>query len=419
MKAANQYITIIFTCFLLTTCNRQEKQDHTQHTQQDSTEMPKRDTTKIPDEHSGHIQSIEQNINNDTSKQSEHAIPLNLLLKPTNEFVIATIPVTTIKKDKVPVTIEALGKVEYDTRMIGTIAARVSGRIEKLYVRYKYQPIEKGQKIMDIYSPELLTSQQNLIFLLTNDTVNTTLIQAAKDRLFLLGMSSEQLKNIIQTKETLYSIGIYSNYKGHLHDAIDKTGTMSPSSQTTTSAMGSINPQTELLDLKEGMYVQSGQNLFSVYNPARAWASLNIYADKQALIKKGQNVKITPETAPLQAFQGRIDFIEPFYRKESATTTIRVYFDNARLQLPIGSPVKGLITTQTDSTYWLPTESVLSMGLTKIVFLKQTQGFKAQKITTGITLNNKMQVLSGLSDKDSVAVNAGFLIDSESFIKND
>jgi membrane fusion protein, copper/silver efflux system len=399
------------------TCNSRENQNSTQHTQHDQMEMPERDTTKMPDEHSGHNQQIKDAINTDTSTHSEHDIPLNLLLKPTNEFVITTIPVTSLKKDKVPITIEALGKVEYDTRMIGTIAARVSGRIEKLYVRYKYQPIQKGQKIMDIYSPELLTAQQNLIFLLTNDTANTTLIQAAKDRLLLLGMSSEQLNNISQTKEPLLSVSIYSNYKGHLHDATDKTSTMSQ--QINLSAMGSINPQTELLDLKEGMYVQSGQNLFSVYNPARAWASLNIYTDKQALIKKGQNLTITPETAPLHTFKGRIDFIEPFYRKESATTTIRVYFDNARLQLPIGSPVRGLITTQTDSTYWLPTEAVLSLGLTKIVFLKQTEGFRAKKITTGISLNNTIQVLSGLSDKDSVAVNAGFLIDSESFIKND
>ena len=263
--------------------------------------------------------------------------------------------------------------MEYDTRTIGTIAARISGRIEKLYVRYKYQPIEKGQKIMDIYSPELLTGQQNLIFLLTNDAANTSLIEAAKDRLLLLGISREQLQSVIQNKEAIFSISIYSNYKGHLHNATSKMENMN--AQTTTPTMGSLNPSSELLDLKEGMYVKSGQNLFTIYNPAKAWAALNIYTDKQGLIKRRQTVKITPETAPNRAFQGRIDFVEPFYRKENNTTTVRVYFDNGNLQLPIGSQVRGLLSVNTDNAYWLPVEAVTSLGIDKIVFLKQSDGF--------------------------------------------
>lgn len=144
---------------------------------------------------------------------------------------------------------------------------------------------------------------------------------------------------------------------------------------------------------------------------------MNIYTDKQGLIKKGQIVKITPETAPNRAFQGRIDFIEPFYRKENNTTTVRVYFDNGTLQLPIGSQVRGLLTVNTDNAYWLPIEAVTSLGIDKIVFLKQADGFIAKKITTGITINNKILMLSGLLLTDSVAVNASYLMDSESFIK--
>jgi Cu(I)/Ag(I) efflux system membrane fusion protein len=80
-----------------------------------------------------------------------------------------------------------LGNIGYDTREVGSISARVSGRIEKLYVKYRYQRISKGQHILDIYSPELLTAQQNLLFLLKNDAGNTTMIQASKEKLLLLG----------------------------------------------------------------------------------------------------------------------------------------------------------------------------------------------------------------------------------------
>ena len=419
MKINYKYWYIVFTIIFFTACKNREKQDHSQHNQAETT---KPDTMKMADEHSGHKMAMTKahtskipDAHKGHTLQNVHDVQLASLLKPTNEYVISSIPVTTIKKDKGFIDINAIGKVEYDTRMIGTIAARISGRIEKLYVRYKYQPIEKGQKIMDIYSPELLTGQQNLIFLLTNDAANTSLIQAAKDRLLLLGMSRAQLQNILQNKEAVYSISIYSNFKGHLHNAMEKMGNMP--SQIAGQAMGGINPQTELLDLKEGMYVKRGQNLFSIYNPAKAWAALNIYTDKQGLIKKGQIVKIIPETAPTRSFEGRIDFIEPFYRKENSTITIRVYFDNSDLKLPIGSPIRGLLIVNTDNSYWLPVEAVTALGIDKIVFLKQADGFIAKKITTGIINNNKVQMLSGLTPTDSVAVNASYLMDSESFIK--
>ena len=110
--------------------------------------------------------------------------------------------------------------------------------------------------------------------------------------------------------------------------------------QPATAAMRDISLVTEELSLKEGMYVQKGQTILSVYNPNHAWAILNFYSDKQAIIHTGSPVRIVPETAPNKDFMGRIDFIEPFYRKENKTVTARVYFDNSKLQIPIGSQVR-------------------------------------------------------------------------------
>ena len=116
-------------------------------------------------------------------------VELESLLKPTNEFVVSSIPVTTIQKREEKIEVAALGNIAYDTRQVGSISSRVSGRIEKLYVRYRYQRVSKGQHILDIYSPEFLTAQQNLLFLLKNDAVNNTIIQASREKLLLLGMS--------------------------------------------------------------------------------------------------------------------------------------------------------------------------------------------------------------------------------------
>jgi Cu(I)/Ag(I) efflux system membrane fusion protein len=94
-----------------------------------------------------------------------------------------------------------------------------------------------------------------------------------------------------------------------------------------------------------------------------------------------------------------------------------VYFDNSALKLPIGSQVRATIFGPAEYGNWLPTETVLSLGLGKIVFVRTIDGFRAQKIETGMQTKNLVQVISGLSNADSVATNAQYLMDSESFIK--
>lgn len=344
-------------------------------------------------------------------------IELESLLRPANEFVISSIPVTTMRKGAETVEIQALGRVEYDTRMTGTISSRVSGRIERMYVRYQYQPVQKGQKVLEVYSPELLTAQQNLIFLLQNDAENTSLIQAARQRLSLMGMSTAQIGTIVRNQKPDYSVAVFSNYSGHLHNA--GGGNMQAASSTGMGGTpaANYNLSTTPLNLKEGMYVQQGQNLFSVFNPARVWASLNIYTEGHSLIKEGQLVKIVPETAPAQPFQGKVNFIEPFYRQETKTLTVRVYFDNTKRQLPVGSQVSATVIAHTPEVYWLPKESVTTLGMDRVVFQKVQDGFRARRITTGISVGGRLQVVSGLRLQDSVAANAQYLIDSESFIK--
>jgi Cu(I)/Ag(I) efflux system membrane fusion protein len=338
-------------------------------------------------------------------------VDLNTLLQPTNNFVVSSIPVTVIKMESEPYTINSLGSVAYDTREEATISSKVSGRIEKLYIRYRYQQVEKGQKIMEIYSPEILTAEQNLIFLLQNDPSNSSLIEAAKQRLVLLGMEEQQIKHIMQSKNPLLTISIFSKYSGHVHEAGNTK------MNTVTAGMKDIAAITEELPLKEGMYVKKGETVFTIYNPNKAWVLLNIFGGDQSFVKTGNAVTITPETASNSSFTGKINFIEPFFRKDAKTVTARVYFDNSSLQIPIGSQVKAIITGSTNKAFWLPNESIISLGLEKIVFIKQNGGFMAHRIRTGIVSNKKIEIRDGLTIHDSIAANAQYLMDSESFIK--
>jgi Cu(I)/Ag(I) efflux system membrane fusion protein len=339
-------------------------------------------------------------------------IQLNDLLQPTDQFVVSSVPVTALKRSSELIEAEALGTIAYDTRLVNTISARVSGRIEKLYVKYRYQHIMKGERIMDIYSPELLTTEQELLFVIKNDPGNSSLINAAKQRLLLLGVSEGQLQQIIKAGKPTLTIAVYTNYGGHIHEA----GNTMPGMNNQGQKMDNSGV-TEELPVKEGMYVEKGQTIFQVYNVDRSWVLLNIFPEYQSIVNVGDAVRIIPETLPVNDFRAKIDFIEPFFRKESKTLTARVYFDNSKLEIPIGSQVKATIFSNSNQADWLPKDAVLSLGTDKVVFLKIGGGFKVYKVKTGLSYQNQIQILSGLSGTDSVAANAQFLTDSESFIK--
>lgn len=349
------------------------------------------------------------------SPKEPFAVSLNTLLKPANNQVIASIPMLHMMQREEDIEMPVLGFTAYDTRQIGSIASNYAGRIEKLYVRYRYQKIYKGQKIMEIYSPELLTAQENLLFLLKNDPENGMLINAAKQKLSLLGLHATQLDELIKSGKPSYRITVYSNYSGHVHESVLGSG------MNTANAPEANNTAliTQELSIKEGMYLQKGQNVFSVFNPDKAWILLQIYSEQVPLVKVGNKVRIVPETNPEKDFRATIDYIEPFYREGSKTATVRVYFDNTMRKLPMGSQVKATLFAGNRFANWLPEEAVLSMGLDKVVFVRTGESFTARKIETGIIHKHLIQVLGGLASTEAVAANAQYLVDSESFIKTD
>ena len=347
------------------------------------------------------------------SATEPNAVSMEALLKPANEQVVASVPMVHMVDREEDIEMEAYGFITYDTRQAGVIAVNVAGRIEKLYVSYRFQHIDKRQKVMDIYSPEVLTAQQNLLFLLKNDPANTVMINAAKQKLLQLGMGNQQLTQVMQSGKPSFTIAVYSNFSGHIHESSNNANMITAGSATMKDAA----LVTEELTLKEGMYVQKGQSIFSVFNPTNAWAVINIFAGQAAMVKVGDKVRITPETDPQKDFRAAISYIEPFYRAGSKTLSARVYFDNSIFKIPIGSQVKATIFEGNRTASWLPEEAVLSLGLDKVVFVRSGESFAARKISTGIINKHLIQVLIGLKENEAVAANAQYLVDSESFIK--
>ena len=357
-------------------------------------------------------------------------IDLEGLAKPTNQTVFSEVKTISPLQQTITPILNATGVISYDPRLLNNISARFSGRIEKLYVRFNFENVTNGQRIMDIYSPEILTAQQNLIYLLINSTDDLELINSSKQKLQLLGLSNEQIKQIVKTKEPLNPLPVYSTYSGHIHDIGISNGVTSPSpmksgmnaSTSNTPSQLQIenlpSSQTSSLSIKEGIYVESGQPIFAVYNISQVWAVLNIFPQDAVLIKVGNKVSIKAETNPSHIISSSINYIEPVAGQNASAIKARVYLQNAdNLHLKVGTLINATITTSAIKGIWLSKNALVDLGQKQIVFIKRENYFITQIIQTGIVSDSFVQIISGLNGNEQVAANAQYMVDSESFIK--
>lgn len=368
---------------------------------------------QIMEDHPGSCPICGMTLVKKSGQASEGAgISLNTVLQPVNGNVISSVGSITPVEKVTSTEILADGYLDFDTRTFNNIASRYSGRIEKLYIKYAFQEIHAGQRIFDIYSPDLVTSQQDLIYLVKNSVQETELINAARQKLLLLGMTLTQVNQVVKTGKAFYSIPVYSAYEGHVHDVAHS---QMPGAATTETSTDFTNNSP--LAIKEGMYVTKGQTLFNVVNPHRLWAIIKISQSQAGILKLNQAVKLTLPDMPGMPIAGMVNFIEPVLQGGDKTTSIRVYLDNMDHELKVNALVNASIQTGTVKALWIPKTGLLDLGNTKVVWLKQGALFKAHEVNTGLTSGNDIQITKGLAVTDSLAVNAQYLTDSESFIK--
>ncbi len=353
---------------------------------------------------------------------------LDGLVQPANQTVFSDVKtILPIQKIITPV-LNATGVITYDPSSLNTISARFSGRIEKLYLRFNFQKISKGQHIMDIYSPEILTEQQNLIYLTNIDKDESELINSSKQKLQLFGLTESQIKQIISTKKPINPLPIYSLYEGHIHD-IGINGNVSSSplmnggmnskiaSSTKVQIENLPSSQSSALSIREGMYVQSGQAIFDVYDMDKIWAVLNIFPRDAAQINVGDKVFAFSETDPDNIISAIINYIEPVTGQNASAIKARVYLEHVgELHLEIGTLLSAKILSKEIKGMWLPRNAVINLGQKQVVFLKSLNHFIAKNIQTGIQTDSLIQIVSGLKGDEVLAANAQYMVDSESFI---
>lgn len=367
------------------------------------------DLVKKVDEHTGHVAEPDS---------------IGILLKPTYEYVLSTTATIRPEQKSLSISIEAPGYLAYDARKLNAVSARYGGRIERLYVRYPFQPVQKGQRLLDIYSPEIVTAQQELIFLKENDPDNATLLENARRRLSLLGMTAGQISDVETSRKPLLSLPVFSPYAGLLveNPGSGLIGTMpgggmndDNSAQNPSLPPPSTATSAEL-SLKEGMYVQPGQRLFGLQSLATVWAILEFYPSAVQSLKVGQAVELRIESFA-EPLWGKINYIEPLYGSGGKNLRVRVYLPNPGERLKPGTLLTASVQAGSRSALWIPASAAIDLGRSKIVFVKTADGLRSQKISTGHRSGQMLEVTAGLLPDDVIAENAQLLMDSESFVK--
>ncbi len=323
---------------------------------------------------------------------------LNYLLKPVNSSVISSIKTVTPVRKSVDIKATANGIITYDTRTLITISSRISGRVEKLFVKYNFHLIYKGQKILEIYSPELLTAERDLLYLLKSDKENSQLIDGAKEKLKLLGASDQQINQLVSTGKESDTFSVYSQSEGYIINVDENR-----------------NDKGEL-DVREGMYVTAGQAIFKVAGAKNVWAEFDLYGKDASLIKVNDPIQIKIEEMG-EELDTKINLVQPFYKDGESFIKVRVYLSNGKGRYRIGQLVSASFNKSLQTSMWIPLSAQLNLGTRKIVFIKKEKIFQPIEITTGNQFNNLIEVLRGIDDGDSIAYNAQFMIDSESLIK--
>jgi len=295
-----------------------------------------------------------------------------------------------------------VGVVSLNERSLAVINTKVNGWVERLYVNATGDPVRQGQALLSIYSPELVSSQDEYLLALKNlqsmekspvkDLVEGTrrLAAASRRRLQLFDVTPAQIADLEQTGKVKKNLTLVSPVNGIVMKRM----------------------------VAQGAYVQAGMPLLEVADLSTIWVDADIYQYELPWIKVGQPVTMTLDYMPGETFQGKIDYIYPYLKEATRTAKVRLRFPNPNLKLKpeMFASIK-IKSPATKPAVVVPMEVVLDTGLKQHVFIALGQGrFEPREVKLGVFSddNNYREVLSGLTGGEEVVTSAQFMLDSES-----
>ncbi len=307
------------------------------------------------------------------------------------------VKIATVKTGKLKPEIFTNGILEPNEKREYVATTKVAGWIDKLYINYTGQKVTKGEKLVRIYSPELVAAQEEYLTALAYDKAvnngnnNSTLIKNAIRKLQLLDVTKDEIERLHNSQEVKKYVTLNSPISG------------------TVIFKG----------VEEGAKINRGTPLLKVADLSSLWILADIYEYEASRVKLGQKAKVTFDYLPGKSFEGKISFIYPTLDTKTRTLKVRLELPNKNGELKPGMFANVDIQTESDGLYPLiPEQAILRSGKQNTVIISLGKGkFKPAQIELGEYSNGYYQALKGISANTKIVTSAQFLIDSESNLR--
>jgi Cu(I)/Ag(I) efflux system membrane fusion protein/cobalt-zinc-cadmium efflux system membrane fusion protein len=341
--------------------------------------------------------SMQMPINAD-STSSSGAAPLSpVQLSPQRmQSIGVTTAIVTMKT--VTSDLRVPGNVDLNERQISYLQTRFPGWIQKVFANATYQYVRKGQPMFTIYSPELVSTEQEYLLAkknqktFDNDGHGTAakesdwLLSAAADRLTQFGVPASEVERLEKTGTVQHDITIDSPVSGYITE----------------------------FNALPNQYTAEGTKLYTITDLSSVWVYANVYQNDIGQLKPGTPAQVTVDAYPGRTFKGRIDQVLPQVDPTTRTVRVRFVFSNPGLALKPGMFVNVSMSVPLGRQLVIPASGALQSGTREIAFLDHGNGsLEPREIETGPRIDDHVVVLKGLKAGDKIVSSANFLVDSE------
>mgnify|MGYP001408566246 CR=1 FL=1 len=314
---------------------------------------------------------------------------------------LQTIGVKTgvVKEEGVSNEIRTVGNVDVDEQLLSYVQLRFAGWIQEVFANYTYQYIRKGQPLLTVYSPDLVTTEQEYLIAKQNRNLlaASTVPGVASGAGSLLGAAAERLKQWqIPAREV---------------SRLETTGQVRNELEIDSPVSGFITERNAL----PHMYAQPETRLYAIANLSTVWVYANVFQNDIGQIKMGDPASVTVDSYPGRDFHGRVDYIWPQVDMNTRTVKVRLVFSNPGLKLTPGMFVNVAMKIPLGQHLAIPASGVFQTGTQNIVFIDHGGGYlEPRSIELGPQAGDEFIVLKGLKAGEHIVTSANFLIDSES-----
>jgi membrane fusion protein, copper/silver efflux system len=316
--------------------------------------------------------------------------------------MIRSLGITTVEAELGAVrrAIRTTGSVVYDERRLTTVAPKFAGFVERLHVDFTGQAVRRGQPLLEIYSPELVAAQEELLAAVRMEARlresaapaalerTAGLVEAARRRLLLWDVSPAQLRQIEQSGQVRRTLTLHAPFPGFVIERM----------------------------VQAGQAVEMGMPLYRLADLATVWVEADIYERDLRFVRIGEAVDVEIDAYPGERFSGRVSYIYPEVQTDTRTARIRAELANPGGRIKPGMFVTvGLDAPVSERSVLVPRDAVMHSGTHAMVFVEDAPGvYRVREVQVGGDDAGRTQILSGLLAGERVVARANFLLDAES-----